>query len=223
MTILGCDAPSTMIPPRPPACALHPRQALGGVAVALTAEGATSIFLAKTKRSNELAKEFSISTKAVRDIWNLRTWARTTEPYWSTEDADKYVENYAKMIVVRMGRTAMQPTALVQQANTVETANERHPASNYVSAQAPGAPTLVQQVNTLETRDERHPASSFVSAQAPEVPTFSLTNLSGQVQHAQTVKTDEISPAWIIETAFVEEDFNALLTEWEAIKTSLVV
>jgi len=59
----------------------------------LSSNEAVRIFLAakhgRTKRDRlalRLAHDFGITPKAVRDIWNLRTWARTTKPYWSPSD-----------------------------------------------------------------------------------------------------------------------------------------
>lgn len=59
----------------------------------LSSNEAVCIFLAakhgRTKRDRlalRLAHDFGITPKAVRDIWNLRTWARTTKPYWSPSD-----------------------------------------------------------------------------------------------------------------------------------------
>ena len=33
-----------------------------------------------------LATQFGITAKAVRDVWNLRTWAKTTMPFWTQAD-----------------------------------------------------------------------------------------------------------------------------------------
>jgi len=59
----------------------------------ISSNEAVRIFLAakhgRTKRDRlalRLAHDFGITPKAVRDIWNLRTWARTTKPYWSPSD-----------------------------------------------------------------------------------------------------------------------------------------
>ena len=41
--------------------------------------------------SAELAAEFGITSKAVRDIWNLRTWTWTTLPYWTQADHDDFL------------------------------------------------------------------------------------------------------------------------------------
>ena len=55
----------------------------------LTARGALAIFLARKQRSgrqdlsSKLADRFGVSSKTVRNIWNLRTWAETTRPLWS--------------------------------------------------------------------------------------------------------------------------------------------
>ena len=58
----------------------------------LTARGALAIFLARKQRSgrqdlsSKLADRFGVSPKTVRNIWNLRTWAETTRPLWSSAE-----------------------------------------------------------------------------------------------------------------------------------------
>ena len=53
---------------------------------------AIQIFRAKADRevrdtlAMSLATQFGITAKAVRDIWNLRTWAQTTRPCWTQAD-----------------------------------------------------------------------------------------------------------------------------------------
>jgi hypothetical protein len=58
----------------------------------LTARDALAIFLARKQRSgrqdlsSKLADRFGVSPMTVRNIWNLRTWAETTRPLWSSAE-----------------------------------------------------------------------------------------------------------------------------------------
>ena len=58
----------------------------------LDIEAAIDIFRAKNTHtprdgtSAALAAKYGITPKAVRDIWNLRTWAATTRPFWTTSE-----------------------------------------------------------------------------------------------------------------------------------------
>jgi len=59
----------------------------------LTAEQAVTIFLARKERTgrrgavaNSLARRHGVVPRTVQDIWNLRTWAETTRPLWSSAD-----------------------------------------------------------------------------------------------------------------------------------------
>ena len=64
---------------------------------------ATMIFRAKANRvkrgslSAELAAQFGITSKAVRDIWNMRTWTWTTLPYWTQADHDDFLPKHLCM------------------------------------------------------------------------------------------------------------------------------
>lgn len=59
----------------------------------LTVESVIQIFLAKRTHSRQrgqtsrLARHHGVTAKAVRDIWNLRTWKTVTEPMWN--DAER--------------------------------------------------------------------------------------------------------------------------------------
>jgi hypothetical protein len=64
----------------------------------ISARTATFIYMAKhennPRRGDRLAarlsEKFGITSKAVRDIWNLRTWARTTRSHWTHHDHIKF-------------------------------------------------------------------------------------------------------------------------------------
>jgi hypothetical protein len=86
-------------------CAPRPgaRDTSAGEGNKITADEAITIFLARSPRdrkfkhssiSNELAEAFGISQKAVRDIWNLRTWWEVTRPFWSAQDYQRFHAKY---------------------------------------------------------------------------------------------------------------------------------
>ena len=66
----------------------------------LTAHDAIDIYLAKASCSardgstSVLSKRYNITMKAVRDVWNLRTWAWTTMPYWTRSDLAKFLRKH---------------------------------------------------------------------------------------------------------------------------------
>jgi hypothetical protein len=75
----------------------------------------------RTKRdrlANRFAKEFGITPKAVRDIWNLRTWVRTTKPFWSQVDETHFLKRDHRKHTKRMSmkqsvtKPALPPTAI---------------------------------------------------------------------------------------------------------------
>lgn len=55
--------------------------------VRLTPEQAIIIYQLKTTKTQSpaarLAVEYGITSKAIRDIWTRRSWAESTQPYWS--------------------------------------------------------------------------------------------------------------------------------------------
>ena len=86
-------------------CAPRPgaRDTSAGEGKKITGDEAITIFRARSPRdrkfkhssiSNELAEAFGISQKAVRDIWNLRTWWEVTRPFWSAQDYQRFHAKY---------------------------------------------------------------------------------------------------------------------------------
>ena len=69
-------------------------------ATVLDAKDAVAIFRAKSGRkardalSGILAETYGITMKAVRDIWNLRTWRWATKIFWSPADLDLFLSKY---------------------------------------------------------------------------------------------------------------------------------
>jgi hypothetical protein len=67
-----------------------------GGARKLDADAAIAIFLARGPgprrdgTSTALSNQYNITTKAVRDVWNLRTWTMETMPHWTRNDWAKY-------------------------------------------------------------------------------------------------------------------------------------
>jgi len=79
----------------------------------LTAHDAIDIYLAKASRSardsstSVLSKRYNITMKAVRDVWNLRTWAWATMPYWMRSDLAKFLRKHLCTQCQRKGVTSL--------------------------------------------------------------------------------------------------------------------
>ena len=104
-------------------CALGPEASEGGTreGTKITAEEAATIFCArcpyaKTAKhptlSHDLSQTFGISQRAVRDIWNLRTWGEVTRPYWNAEDYQRFHEKYAATRMCASCREAVNQARL---------------------------------------------------------------------------------------------------------------
>ncbi|EKX46370.1 hypothetical protein GUITHDRAFT_107978 [Guillardia theta CCMP2712] len=77
----------------------HDAVGVGGKAT-ISGEEAREIFSRKpvdtgltTRASIILSKSFHISPKAVRDIWNKRTWVRETLSLWTPEELHRYAQS----------------------------------------------------------------------------------------------------------------------------------
>ena len=68
-----------------------------------------------------LANEFGITAKAVRDIWNLRTWAQVTKPFWSPLEECHFVKRKHSKDTKRMSRVKSRAKPALRQNNDVPT------------------------------------------------------------------------------------------------------
>ena len=71
-----------------------PRERSNNMSAKINSSAAVTIFLAKSAErdgtSAKLAVEYGITQKAVRDIWNLRTWVAATQPVWTLGDHERW-------------------------------------------------------------------------------------------------------------------------------------
>ena len=58
--------------------------------------------------ATRLSDEHGISPKAVRDIWNMRTWCRATRPYWTPAQEHQFISMRFSANVQKKRRT-VQP------------------------------------------------------------------------------------------------------------------
>ena len=72
----------------------------------ISTDDTIAVFTAKSSKatradhpslSDYLGRKYGISPKAVRDIWNLRTWWTVTWPFWSAEDKEKFRKKLSSM------------------------------------------------------------------------------------------------------------------------------
>jgi hypothetical protein len=102
----------------------------------LTATDAARIFKAKLKRTSrtsaQLAEEYGVTSKAIRDVWSLKTWVVFTRPYWTEEDKSQFG--------VHGGETPLTDVQSAEQAFATE-CRQTYARSIFRSMPAPLAPT----------------------------------------------------------------------------------
>ena len=73
---------------------------------------AISIFLEKRSGnkdhtlSGRLAHRYGVTSKTVRDIWRMRTWKRSTEPYWTLSDRQEFLRRQTAHVPNSNGSSA---------------------------------------------------------------------------------------------------------------------
>ena len=84
----------------PPAASADAAEVQNLLVATLDKEAAIAIYLAKASRtprdstSSALAAKYKITMKAVRDVWNLRTWTWATMPYWTRSDQEIFMRKH---------------------------------------------------------------------------------------------------------------------------------
>ena len=73
----------------------------------ISQEVAIAIFVAKKRRAHRsrrdnlastLAARYGITSRSVRGIWNLRTWAHATQPFWTTDDHKIFLSKHGDQL-----------------------------------------------------------------------------------------------------------------------------
>ena len=73
----------------------------------ISQEAAIVIFVAKKRRAHRsrrdnlastLAARYGITSRSVRGIWNLRTWAHATQPFWTTDDHKIFLSKHGDQL-----------------------------------------------------------------------------------------------------------------------------
>eukprot|EP00277_Geminigera_cryophila_P007788 CAMPEP_0179421312 /NCGR_PEP_ID=MMETSP0799-20121207/9693_1 /TAXON_ID=46947 /ORGANISM="Geminigera cryophila, Strain CCMP2564" /LENGTH=322 /DNA_ID=CAMNT_0021195099 /DNA_START=33 /DNA_END=1001 /DNA_ORIENTATION=- len=163
-----------------------PAALLRGVSI-ISGENAVTIFLSKTNQikgdrlAMRLAKEFGISAKAVRDIWNLRTWAHATKQHWSPADTEKFLNKRLCHTCRNRGFTSMQ-----QACSTCQTIAVRRPTVTQhrevpSSSTTPRVPTNSQPAHAKKGTSE----TNVCAVETCSIQTIGEPFTWKQVPHAQ--------------------------------------
>lgn len=173
---------------------------------------AITIFVAKqqktrTKRdrlASRLAHEYSITSKAVRDIWNLRTWSRKTRPYWTELDTAHFAGK----------RQSRSRSASTVPSTAVEVDFEQTPPQDNVPTSHAAAGYAVQSVqdeqedlilsehdDSQDAVDETRAPSTGFSTLADDlsIPASSLQAHAGE---------------WLVDSAIIVQEFEEIFLSW---------
>jgi hypothetical protein len=90
----------------------------------LDASEAAIIFRSKhgvhAQSTKDLAQQYNLSTKAVRDIWNMRTWVKVTAPYWSPVERYMWLRKLCCPSCISTGAHASTPLNHVESTACTE-------------------------------------------------------------------------------------------------------
>ena len=146
----------------------------------------------RDRLASRLAHKYGITSRAVTDIWNLRTWFGTTRPYWTELDAAHFARKRQRKM-----------------SNAVKAAVEPTPSQDAVSNVLPlDLKKLPEHDNTQDAVDETQRPSTGVSntPAAHDVP----MPASHQAHAASTFEACE----WLIDSAIIAQEFEEISLAW---------
>ena len=118
----------------------------------ISQEVAIAIFVAKKSRAHRsrrdnlastLAARYGITSRSVRGIWNLRTWAHATQPFWTTDDHKIFLSKHRDQL----------------EENQIGQGEEDHQALSEADVEASSYTSLVSFCTFTKRRRELHRAS----------------------------------------------------------------
>lgn len=175
----------------------------------ICAADAVTIFMSKKSQNkrdrlaSRLAEEFGITAKAVRDIWNLRTWAQVTKQHWSAADYENFLNKRLCLGCRNRRFTSIQQACSTCRTNPVKrctaTLHMCHRDAPTVIDSTPPAP--IQPPQPINTDPD--------TAVVP----LPQTNLHMEPRQCE----DE----WMFDVALVARAFEEIFDEWQTIAEAL--
>lgn len=195
----------------------------------ISSPDAISIFVAKQKNRNKrdglatnLATEHGITAKAVRDIWNLRTWTWATRPYWTAFDTEHFERK-------RLNKTPRPPSLVnFTPATPDEVDIEPTPSREVVASQAvdiaegdndPQGLQIEQEVDEPPEEDSMLPESNDPQDTGVASWTAEAVDWPTPTRHQEQARSS--APhlpfdtfQWLIDSAFVAQEFEEISLAW---------
>ena len=178
----------------------------------ITSNDAITIFNAakhdRTKRNrlaNQFAKEFGITPKAVRDIWNLRTWVQTTKPFWSPPDETNFLQRELRKNTKRMPMKRSVAEPIPPQEKDIPTITPR-----FEDCWTKVGPTFDVQITGYHGRSvsENIATPTAISNVCPQSPATIAA-------HSDLTNSSRVFDGeWIIHPSFIVQEFESIFLEW---------
>jgi len=172
----------------------------------------------RTKRdrlANRFAKEFGITSKAVRDIWNLRTWVQTTKPFWTPPDETKFLKRELCKNTKRMPLKQSVPKRALPQEKHIPTISitprfEDSLCKESSTPWTPEGPIFDVEITGYHGR----------SVSEHSVPPTAIRNVCPQSPASIAAHSDlrnsrrVFDGEWIIHPSFIVQEFESVFLEW---------
>jgi hypothetical protein len=160
----------------------------------------------RNRLANQFAQEFGITPKAVRDIWNLRTWVHTTKPFWLPPDEKHFLkrEHHKNTKRISMKQSVAKPAPPQEKDIPAISITPRF-ADSFWTQEAPGI------------LDVEMSAASECSVPAPAAP--AIRNVCPHspatiAAHSDLRNRRFFDGEWMIQPSFIAQEFESIFLEW---------
>jgi hypothetical protein len=157
----------------------------------------------RTKRNclaNQFAQKFGITPKAVRDIWNLRTWVHTTKPFWLPPDEKHFLkrEHHKNTKRISMKQSVAIPAPSQEKDIPAISITPRF-ADSFWTQEAPG-------ILDVEINECSVPPTAIRNV-CPHSPATIAA-------HSDLRKRCFFDGEWMIQPSVIAQEFESIFLEW---------
>jgi hypothetical protein len=171
--------------------------------------------------ADSLSKEFGITPKAIRDIWNLRTWWKSTRPYWSSSDEMHFLKRKSCGALCKSRRMSIMhelcPLSEGQAAHSPPAAQPSSDSSSRNTIHDTRRDDWIVESCKAEIMIDAN-KSALDATRVWNMPLPHIPDQSSSWPTTQSAKAGECSQGdgeWMIEPNTIAQDFATVFLEWQ--------
>jgi hypothetical protein len=166
----------------------------------------------RDRLATRFAIEFGITPKAVRDIWNLRTWVKTTKPFWSQVDETNFLRRELRRNTKRMPMKRSVAKRAPPQVQDIPTISIPRFQDSFCRTQE--GPTYDVEITGYHGRSVSETSEPTMSI--PHAPPMAIPQSPATIAAHSDLRNSRrvFDGEWIIHPSFIVQEFESVFLEW---------